>query len=80
MPRDAGWTLPLYELALLTAHELPAGPELTVVSPEPRPLDLFGTIASEAAARLLDDAGIGFEANTVAEAVAGGALATVTAG
>ena len=76
VPRDAGWTLPLYELALLTAHELPAGPELTIVSPEPRPLDLFGPIASEAAARLLDDAGIGFEGETVAEAVAGGALAT----
>ena len=76
LPGDAGWTLPLYELALLTAHELPAGPELTIVTPEPRPLDVFGTIASEAIARLLDEAGIGFEANTVARAVAGGALAT----
>ena len=76
LPGDTGWTLPLYELALLTAHELPDGPELTVVTPEPRPLDVFGPIASEAIARLLDQAGIGFEANTVALAVAGGALAT----
>ena len=76
LPGDTGWTLPLYELALLTAHALPDGPELTVVTPEPRPLDLFGPIASEAIARLLDQAGIGFEANTVALAVAGGALAT----
>ena len=51
VPGDAGWTLPLYELALLTAYELPAGPELMVVTPEPRPLDLFGPIASEAVAR-----------------------------
>jgi sulfide:quinone oxidoreductase len=76
VPGDAGWTLPLYELALLTAHELPAEPELTVVTPEPRPLDLFGPIASETVARLLDRSGIGFEGSTVAEAVAGGALAT----
>ena len=76
LPAGAGWTLPLYELALLTAHELPAGPELTVVTPEPRPLDIFGPVASDALARLLDRAGIGFEGDTVAEAVVGGALAT----
>ena len=76
VPGDAGWTLPLYELALLTARELPDGPELTVVTPEPRPLDLFGPDRLDALARLLDRAGIGFEGATVAEAVVGGALAT----
>ena len=76
LPAGAGWTLPLYELALLAAHELPDGPELTIVTPEPRPLDLFGPVASDALARLLDRAGIGFEGETVAEAVVGGALAT----
>ena len=74
LPAGAGWTLPLYELALLAAHELPDGPELTIVTPEPRPLDLFGPVASDALARLLDRAGIGFEGETVAEAVVGGAL------
>ena len=76
LPAGAGWTLPLYELALLAAHELPDGPELTIVTPEPRPLDLFGPVASDALARLLDRAGIGFEGETVAEAVVGGALST----
>ena len=43
---DAAWTLPLYELALLSGH-----PDLTIVTPEPRPLDVFGEVASEAVAR-----------------------------
>jgi len=76
LPAGAGWTLPLYELALLAAHEFPDGPELTVVTPEPRPLEIFGPVASDALARLLDRAGIGFEGETVAEAVVGGALST----
>ena len=76
LPAGAGWTLPLYELALLAARELPDGPELTIVTAEPRPLDIFGPVASDALARLLDRAGIGFEGETVAEAVVGGALAT----
>ena len=63
-------------MALLAAHELPDGPELTIVTPEPRPLDIFGPVASDALARLLDRAGIGFEGETVAEAVVGGALST----
>src|SRR4051794_12437284 len=38
LPAEASWTLPAYELALLAAHERPAGgPELMVVAPEPRP-------------------------------------------
>ena len=43
---DAAWTLPLYELALLSGH-----PDLTIVTPEPRPLDVFGEVASEAVER-----------------------------
>ena len=76
VPAGCGWTLPLYELALLTAHELPDGPELEIVTPELRPLNLFGPMASDALARLLDRAGIAFEGETVAEAVVGGALLT----
>ncbi len=76
LPADAGWTLPLYELALLAAHELPRGPELTIVTPEPRPLDVFGPMASDALARLLDRAGIGFEGQTVAGWADSGALTT----
>jgi sulfide:quinone oxidoreductase len=59
-PEKSGWLLPLYELALMTAHEFADGPEVVIVSPEPRPLDVFGPIASDALARLLDRAGIEF--------------------
>ena len=60
---SSGWTLPLYELALLTARHAPTGasrPELALVTPEPRPLALFGDRASTAVAELLAAAGIEF--------------------
>ena len=60
-PAGANWVLPLYELALLAARELGDGPELRVVTPESRPLELFGAVASDAVARLLDRAGVGWE-------------------
>ena len=59
-PAKSTWSLPVYELALLAAHERPDGPELLVVTAEPRPLDLFGRTASDAVARLLVRAGVGF--------------------
>jgi sulfide:quinone oxidoreductase len=61
-PARQGWALPLYELALMTAaraHDMGVSAQLTVVTPEPAPLELFGTRASEAVAALLDAAGIG---------------------
>jgi sulfide:quinone oxidoreductase len=50
-PVGASWTLPVYELALMTARRLDeAGVpgEVTVVTPEHRPLDVFGDAASAA--------------------------------
>lgn len=76
LPGDTAWALPIYELALLAARERPDGPELTVVTPEPRPLDLFGRTASDAVARLLDRAGVEFLGETVADSVLGHALLT----
>ncbi|HWK26913.1 MAG TPA: FAD-dependent oxidoreductase [Solirubrobacter sp.] len=76
LPAGAGWTLPLYELALLAAHEHPGGPEFVVVTPERRPLEIFGPAASDALARLLDRAGVRFIGESVAEHVLGGSLAT----
>ncbi len=76
IPGEAAWALPVYELALLAAHAQPDGPERMIVSPEPRPLDLFGRTASDAVARLLDRAGIEFLGDTVADAVLGDALST----
>ena len=63
-PSMTGWLLPLYELALLTGRELGRsnveGAQLRLVSPEDRPLTLFGDRGSESVARLLAAAGIEF--------------------
>src|SRR5262245_22101183 len=62
LPAGAGWPLPLYELALLTATELERrgahGATLTLVTPESGPLGLFGDAASTAVRALLDGRGI----------------------
>jgi sulfide:quinone oxidoreductase len=76
LPAGTAWTLPAYELALLAARELRDGPDLTIVTPEARPLDIFGRTASRAVARLLDRAGIEFAGETTAAAVLGDALLT----
>jgi sulfide:quinone oxidoreductase len=59
MPGGHGWALPAYELALLAATELKrsgvAGTQLTIVTPEDGPLQIFGRRASEQVARLLAD-------------------------
>jgi sulfide:quinone oxidoreductase len=57
VPAGVSWPFPLYELALLTAS-CAAGLDLAVFTPEPRPLDAFGSEASEEVAALLAAAGI----------------------
>jgi len=61
-PAHVAWVLPLYELALFTAawarqREL-GDLELSIVTPEARPLEVFGAAASDAVAELLADAGV----------------------
>ena len=67
-PSTTGWLLPLYELALMTARELARsnveGVELRLLSPEARPLALFGDQGSQSAGRLLAAAGIEFIGST----------------
>ncbi len=62
VPGPVRWSLPLYELALLTAHRLRetghGDVELTFVTPEPSPLEVFGHAASERIAELLAEAGV----------------------
>lgn len=62
MPAVESWALPLYELALLTQTELrragTRGVKLTIVTPEERPLQVFGRHASELVAALLTERGI----------------------
>lgn len=62
VPSGATWSLPLYELALMTAawvgaHQI-QGVELVLVTPEERPLQLFGPVGSVAVRDLLDERGI----------------------
>jgi sulfide:quinone oxidoreductase len=60
-PGRMAWPLPLYELALMTAaRAYDMGVELaaTIVTPEERPLAIFGSTASESVAQLLADANI----------------------
>jgi sulfide:quinone oxidoreductase len=68
VPGGATWPLPLYELALLTAQHVRAGGrqgvQITIVTPEERPLGLFGHEASEAVEAQLDAYGIGCRSMT----------------
>ncbi len=63
-PTETGWLLPLYELALMTALELARsnidGVRLRFLSPEDRPLALFGPRSSQTSGRLMAAAGIEF--------------------
>jgi sulfide:quinone oxidoreductase len=64
VPSGAVWSLPVYELALMTAAWLAArgivGVGLALVTPEDEPLGLFGHEASLAIQALLDERGIVF--------------------
>ncbi len=64
VPTEPTWTLPLYELALMTAREAwSMGADwvkLIFITPESRPLAIFGGAASETVADLLAGAGIEF--------------------
>lgn len=81
IPWGAVWSLPAYELALLAAgylreHEVP-GVELTVVTPEAEPVQVFGPPASEAMRELLDAYGISLQAGAYAGAFKNGSLELV---
>lgn len=67
-PGGTAWTLPLYEIALMTARQtwsMGIGRvRFTLVTPEDRPLALFGPAASEAIGELLEAQGIEFIGST----------------
>jgi sulfide:quinone oxidoreductase len=72
LPGGACWPLPLYELALLARAELVdrgiTSVEIVLVTPEERPLAVFGAATSEAIADLLEIRGIELRAAaTIAE-------------
>ena len=77
VPAGATWPLPLYELALLTGEYLSehlTHAEVTLVTPEERPLALFGERASEGIAQLLEMRGIVLRTGETAVAFEDGAL------
>ncbi len=60
-PRRMAWPLPLYELALMTAAracDMQIALSVTIVTPEDAPLAIFGSAASTAVSRVLEQAGI----------------------
>jgi len=77
-PAGVSWTLPLYELALLTASHLAdlgvVGAELTVATPEADPLAAFGPAAGRMLRDLLADRGIALRTGARAQRIEHGRL------
>jgi sulfide:quinone oxidoreductase len=74
---ETAWTLPLYELALMTARwaaEQGLAVEPWLVTYEHRPLGLFGDDAAATVAELLTDAGVRLWTGAFADAVEDGRL------
>ncbi len=78
LPVGPVWPLPLYELALMTAERATSmgidDLELTLVTPELRPLAIFGSAASDAVSDLLAGAGIKVFSSALAQVPAKGQL------
>ncbi len=83
-PSARMWTLPIYELALMTAaHLREHGADAVAVSlatPEQEPLELFGPAAAHAITPLLDARGISLRTSVLPARVRGRALEFAGAG
>ena len=79
VPSAVAWSLPLYELAIMTARDAWSagvkGVEIVFVTPEDRPLEAFGSEASAAVRQLLDEEGIEFVGSAGADVGHGFVLA-----
>jgi sulfide:quinone oxidoreductase len=78
LPHEWVWPLPLYELALMTAHHarrVNRKPELTFVTSEGRPLKAFGRAAGDAVVDLLHDAGVSLHCGVLAQVPTSGTVA-----
>ncbi|MGO9497903.1 MAG: FAD-dependent oxidoreductase [Solirubrobacteraceae bacterium] len=76
-PTPMPWPLPLYELALMTArraYDMNVDISVTLATPEDAPLALFGSEASAAVERLLEENGILFIPSAHCETPAPGEL------
>jgi sulfide:quinone oxidoreductase len=65
VPAGAAWSVPVYELALVTSAQRGRTGTTTVVTPEHRPLEVFGTRAGERVGALLAERGIAFRGGSV---------------
>jgi sulfide:quinone oxidoreductase len=77
LPHEWVWPLPLYELALMTAHRAQAmnrRPQITFLTSEGRPLKAFGQAAGDAVLDLLHEAGITVHTGVVARVPAPGVV------
>lgn len=84
VPPRTTWTLPLYELALMTAQRARALDldqiALTILTPEERPLQVFGAEASAAVGAELEDAGVALLTAAYTEDVRDGVVTVHHAG
>lgn len=82
IPWGAVWSLPAYELALLTAAHVRArgvrDVELTLVTPEAEPLQLFGQPASDAVKALLEGHEVSVRTGAYAGRFADGELGLIS--
>ena len=77
VPPGITWSLPIYELALLTAeraYQSGLDPELHLITPEDAPLGIFGIQASQSLVARLAEVGIRLHAGAYAEPAGKGAL------
>jgi sulfide:quinone oxidoreductase len=78
VPAGVAFTLPIYELALMVAQRAYESSlsdvELTIVTPEERPLGIFGPDASDDLEGMLSEAGIAVETSCRAESPGSGTL------
>jgi sulfide:quinone oxidoreductase len=81
VPRGEVWSLPIYELALMTADYVAQRElddvDLALVTPEQEPLQLFGRAGSEAVQRLLKARGIAVRTGAYPVEFVNGALRLV---
>jgi len=84
VPSGAVWSLPIYELALMTAAYVQAreidSVEIALVTPDDRPLGLFGDAASDAVRELLDERQIAVHARAYPAEVVDGELRLIPDG
>lgn len=78
----ASWTLPIYEIALLTAahakRHLKPAVRVMLVTAERRPLQIFGDDAADHIQQLLDRAGVEFLGGVQAQTYGDGRISTAT--